>query len=81
MDREEICKFIFDLIEEATGVCNIDGDAELLEGEVLDSLSIVYLVSELENEYEIEIPLVDVIGDNFHSVNCLTEYVENKMNE
>lgn len=79
MNREEICKFIFGLIEEATGVSNIDAETELLEGEVLDSLSIVYLVSELENEYEIEIPLVDVIDVHFHTVNCLVDYVKSKM--
>lgn len=79
--KEEIQKFLFVLIEEATGECNLAGDTELLEGNILDSMSLVYLVSELENEYDIIIPLVDVIGDNFHSIDRLTEYIMSKLDE
>ena len=39
----------------------------LLDGHYLDSLSILSLVSELEDEFDIVIPTVEIIPANFNS--------------
>ena len=48
-----------------------DGDFEecttLMDEHYLDSLSLVALIAELEEEYDITIPTVDVVPDNFNS--------------
>lgn len=49
---------------------------ELIDGRHLDSLTILSLVAELEEEYDIIIPTVEIVPDNFNSVEALWEMVE-----
>ncbi len=41
--------------------------ADLIDGHRLDSLSIISLIAELEDEFDITIPTVEVIPENFNS--------------
>lgn len=52
---------------------NIDN---LIDGRYLDSLTILSLVSELEEEYDIEIPTIEIIPNNFNSIEKINELVE-----
>lgn len=40
---------------------------QLIDGHVLSSLSILSLISELEDEFDITIPAIEIIPDNFNS--------------
>ena len=40
---------------------------DLIDGHYLDSLSILSLVAELEDEFDVTIPTVDIIPENFNS--------------
>ena len=44
---------------------------DLIDGHHLDSLSIISLVAELEEEFDITIPTVEIIPDNFNSAKNL----------
>lgn len=77
--KNEIEQFVKNVLEEASGE-NIDDNAMLLlEEEILDSVSILYLVSELEDKYEIQIPLDDVVEKNFKNIESIVEYVMSKI--
>ena len=52
---------------------NIDN---LIDGRYLDSLTILSLVSELEEEFDIEIPTVEIIPNNFNSVEKINSLIE-----
>lgn len=39
----------------------------LIDGRYLDSLTILSLVSEIEDEFDVEIPTVEIIPANFNS--------------
>ena len=39
----------------------------LVDGRYLDSLTILALISEIEDEFDIQIPTVEIIPDNFNS--------------
>jgi D-alanine--poly(phosphoribitol) ligase subunit 2 len=43
----------------------------LIDGHYLDSLSILALVAEMEEEFDITIPTVEIIPDNFNSAENL----------
>lgn len=76
---EQLKGFILEKIEEASGIEDITEESSLFEEEILDSLSILYLVSEIETEYGIQIPLEDVIEENFSSVNNIATYLQTKI--
>lgn len=44
---------------------------DLIDGHYLDSLSIISLVAEIEDEFDIVIPPVEIIPDNFNSADQL----------
>lgn len=44
---------------------------ELIDGHYLDSLSIISLVAELEEEFDITIPAVEVVPSNFNSTEAM----------
>ena len=53
----------------------------LIDDHILDSLSIIALVAELEDEFDITIPAVDVIPDNFNSAEALLNLVKRLQEE
>jgi acyl carrier protein len=73
---EKLFKFIADTIIEANGECEFDENTLLLEDEILDSVSILYLVTQLEEKYNIQIPLEDIIEENFKNITCIVKYVK-----
>ena len=49
---------------------------DLIDGHRLDSLSSISLVAELEDEYDITIPAVEIIPANFNSAAAILKMVE-----
>lgn len=73
------CKdFIMEKLKEASGIEDITEESLLFEEEILDSLSILYFISETEEQYGIQIPLEDVIEENFCDVKHIAAYLQGK---
>ena len=47
----------------------------------MDSVSILYLITELESAYEIQIPLEDIVEENFRNLECIEKYVVSLIGE
>lgn len=75
----DIEQFIKSVLEEVTSETIVDNGLLLLEEELLDSMSILFLVSEIEDKYEIQIPMEDVIEDNFKDIESIVMYVNDKI--
>ena len=73
-------QFIKDVLEEVTGETIEDNGLPLLEEEMLDSMSILFLVSEIEDKYAIQVPMEDVVEDNFKNIESIVDYVNKKIN-
>lgn len=52
------------------------GDTDLISGGILDSLDIMNLIMELEDNFDIEIDPEDVLSENFESVEAIIALVE-----
>lgn len=48
----------------------------LIDGHYLDSLAILSLVAEIEEEFDVVIPTVEIIPDNFNSAKSLWALIE-----
>ncbi len=49
---------------------------DLIDGRYLDSLTILSLVAEIEEEFDVEIPTVEIIPSNFNSAKKIYELIE-----
>lgn len=49
---------------------------ELIDGRHLDSLSILSLISEIEDEFDVTIPTVEIVPDNFNSAKKIYDLIE-----
>lgn len=71
-------KFIIDKIEEIT-FSAVQPTDSLWEEKILDSISIVELVVELENEFHIKVPFNEIIVENFETVERIVNYLNTKI--
>ena len=62
---------LIDILEEIQPEIDYTTCTDLIDGHYLDSLSIISLVAELEEEFDITIPTVDIVPDNFNSAENL----------
>lgn len=74
---ERLIKILKDIEPEI----NYTNCKDLIDGHHLDSLSIIALVGELEEEFDITIPTVEITPDNFNSAESLWEMVTRLIEE
>ena len=54
---------------------------DLIDGHLLDSLSILSLIAELEEEFDITIPAVEIVPKNFNSVDAMWTMIQRLQEE
>ena len=59
---------IVSLLEELKSGVDFTSRTDLVDSRVLDSLTILALVSDLEDAFDITIPAVEIVPQNFNSV-------------
>ena len=69
---------IIEIVEKLTGYNNLkeNKDIDLLENEILDSLAFIELVSELEEEFDIEIQPTQVKPETWRKIKNIVKLVE-----
>ena len=72
-------EFIKDKIQEIAFV-KVKNDDLLWTDKILDSITIVELIVEIESEYNIKVPIIDIVLENFETVDLIVKYIENKLN-
>ncbi len=53
----------------------------LIDSHILESLDIISLIAELEDEYDITIPAIEIIPDNFNSAERIMKMIERLQEE
>ena len=66
---------IVEILEEIQPGVDYETCETLIDGGFLDSLSIISIVAELEDTFDIVIPAVEIIPENFNSAKLLWEMV------
>ena len=67
---------LIEILEELQPEGDYENTEDLIDGRYLDSLTILSLVSEIEDEFDVEIPTVEIIPDNFNSAKKIWALIE-----
>ncbi len=57
----------------------LDNEATLIEGGIIDSMSLIELVHFMEKTFGVRITEEELDIDNFKTVNALTDFINNKI--
>lgn len=69
-------ELIYSILSEICPFEEIEDSTKLLEDGILDSLTLVYLINEIEEKNDIFIPEEYVKPENFESVNRIIEFLD-----
>lgn len=67
---------LINILEELKPGIDYKNTNNLIDGRYLDSLTILSLISEIEDEFDVVIPAVEIIPENFNSVNQIYNLIE-----
>ena len=77
MMKEQIIEILEDIQPEA----DYETCQTLIDDHILTSLDVLSLVAELEDEFDVTIPTVEIIPSNFNSVDAIAAMVEGLQEE
>lgn len=69
-------KKLIEILEELQPEVDYETTENLIDGRYLDSLTILALVSEIEDKFGVEIPTVEIIPNNFNSAKKIWSLIE-----
>lgn len=62
---------LISILEEIESGVDYNNCETLIDDNILDSLAIISLVSEIEEEFDVQIPTVEVVPENFNSAKAM----------
>ena len=75
VEREDILELLNELVP---GV-DFENSDSLVDDELVDSLDIINIVSELMDRYDVDINVDDLVPENFNSVDSIIHLIEEKI--
>ncbi len=74
--KEKMREQIIEILEKVKPGVDYEKEKKLVDARVLDSLSIIALVSELSFAFDVEIDVMDLVPENLNSVDAMVELVQ-----
>ena len=70
---------LIEILEDIVPDLEPEGSTALVSGGELKSFDVLQLVSEINSEFDIQIPLEDIVPANFDSLEAMTALVEKQL--
>ena len=67
---------LLEILNDIQPGADFENEKHLIDDHLLDSLSIISLVAELEDTFDVTIPAVEIIPDNFNSAEAMLEMLQ-----
>ena len=67
---------LIEILEDIDPSIDYNECTTLVTDNYLDSLAIISLVAEIEEKFDVQIPTVEIVPDNFNSAKALWELIE-----
>lgn len=81
MDVEEIREIILGILQELHEDIDFESEDKMVDDKILDSFDLVTLVTELGDEFDIEITAKDFVAENFNSLDTLSSMIARLLEE
>jgi acyl carrier protein len=75
MNYEEVKEIILDILQELHEDIDYEKEDKLVDNKLLDSFDLISLVTDLGDEFDVEITAKDFIAENFNSLDSLTNMI------
>ena len=72
---------LIEILEEIEDGVDYENCTTLIDQNILDSLAIISLVAAIEDEFDVQIPTVEIIPDNFNSAKAIWDLIERLQEE
>ena len=72
---------LYEILEEMKPEFDYHKETALIDDHLLDSLTVLALISELEDEFDITIPAVEIVPENFNSAEAMWALITRLMEE
>ena len=72
---------LLEILEEIEPSVDYKNCTTLIDDHYLDSLSIISLVAEIESTFDVQIPTVEIIPDNFNSAQAIWNLISRLQEE
>ncbi len=76
--REKVREFLFEKFP-ACGKNELKDNESLIETGIVDSMGMLELVVFVESDFGVEVDEMDLVPENFESVEALSKFVESKL--
>lgn len=81
MNENEIRQGVLSVLQELHEDIDYEKEEALVDDKILDSFDLVTLVTELGEEFDVEITAKDFVAENFNSVERLTRMILRLLDE
>ena len=72
---------LLEILTELHPEVDFNTEEHLIDNKILDSFDIVTIVAEIDGEFDVQIPAVELTPENFNSAQALYALVEKLMDE
>jgi acyl carrier protein len=72
---------VVEILEEFCPGVDVATNEKLIDDRILTSLTMVALVAELEDEFDVEIPPVEIVASNFNSAAAIGAMIDRLVEE
>jgi len=79
MNPTEILKQLHEILRTNCPGINFEGETALIDNEILDSMDVVTIVSEIAGTFNVELSVEDIIPENFNSVDAMMGLIQRRL--
>lgn len=67
---------LLELLNDIDDTVNWEDETALIDDRILDSFGVISLISELEDQFEIEIDASEIVPENFNSADAMWKMIQ-----
>ena len=71
-----IMETLLEILNEIDDTVNWEDETALIDDRILDSFGVISLISELEDQFEIEIDASEIVPENFNSADAMWKMIQ-----